>query len=127
MKRLISVSSWPSELACKTYAGSLPGSCLALGRDGYVAKPFQAQRLFEAIRQAYVSVKRMMPTPAPPSPADIVLDREEALAHVEGREPSPTLAHTSLAAQIPEACVTIEVELGRRTSVLLIPVKEVVP
>jgi two-component system, sensor histidine kinase and response regulator len=158
--------------------------CLALGMDGYVAKPFQAHTLFEAIRQAYMSVIRTMPTTAPPSQADIVFDREEALARVEGDEQllqelveifladAPRyltelrhtltigdtaslarVAHTIKgavanlgayvvcgaalqleqraqsgdAAQMAEACATLEIELGRLTAMLLVPAKEVVP
>jgi signal transduction histidine kinase/CheY-like chemotaxis protein len=158
--------------------------CLALGMDGYVAKPFQAQTLFEALCRTSESVTRTLPTTEPPSQADLIFDREEALARVEGDEQllqelvelfltdAPRyltelrhtltsgdaadlarIAHTIKgavanlgahvassaalqleqraqsgdAAQRAEACATLEAELGRLTSVLLVIAKEVVP
>jgi PAS domain S-box-containing protein len=60
---------------------------LALGMDGYLAKPIRAQDLFETIEVLLQLPSGTVVDASPPATQDNVLDRQQALARFEGDKP----------------------------------------
>jgi signal transduction histidine kinase/DNA-binding response OmpR family regulator len=58
--------------------------CLAVGMDGYLAKPIQAQELLRAIESICPPPDTAIPAPPHIAPVDIAIDQAVMLAAVEG-------------------------------------------